>query len=97
MIFIKRSPGLLDKPGLFIIGYEEKSKRIEINRPGSDLLSRDLSQSTIGASGFHGRVRYGIGCGSAAVTTGSINLNPSSLNKELSKRYTQDLYLRNDK
>ena len=31
-------------------------------RPGSDLLSRGLSQSTIGAEGFHGRVRNGIGC-----------------------------------
>ena len=57
----------------------EEQRRIGIDRPGSDLLSRDLSQSTIGASGFHGRVRYGIGCGSAAVTTGSINLNPSCL------------------
>lgn len=31
-------------------------------RPGSDLLSRVLRQSTIGAGGFHGRVRDGIGC-----------------------------------
>jgi hypothetical protein len=31
-------------------------------RPGGDLLSRGLSHSTIGAEGFHGRVRDGIGC-----------------------------------
>ena len=30
-------------------------------RPGSDLLSRALRQSTIGARGFHFRVRDGIG------------------------------------
>ena len=31
-------------------------------RPGGDLLSRALRRSTIGAEGFHGRVRDGIGC-----------------------------------
>ena len=31
-------------------------------RPGSDLLSRVLRRSTIGAGEFHGRVRDGIGC-----------------------------------
>ena len=31
-------------------------------RPGSDRLSRVLRHSTIGAEGFHGRVRDGIGC-----------------------------------
>lgn len=31
-------------------------------RPGSDLLSRVLRQSTIGAGAFHGRVRNGNGC-----------------------------------
>src|ERR1700739_4907122 len=30
--------------------------------PGGDLLCRGLSRSTIGAEGFHGRVRDGIGC-----------------------------------
>ena len=30
--------------------------------PGSDLLFRALRRSTIGAEGFHGRVRDGIGC-----------------------------------
>jgi hypothetical protein len=40
-------------------------------RPGSDLLSRGLSHSTMGAGGFHGRVRDGIGCGPPAITTRS--------------------------
>jgi hypothetical protein len=30
--------------------------------PGGDLLFRVLGRSTIGAEGFHGRVRDGIGC-----------------------------------
>ena len=30
--------------------------------PGGDLLSHVLGRSTIGAEGFHGRVRDGIGC-----------------------------------
>jgi hypothetical protein len=33
-----------------------------IGEPGGDLLFRRLSGSTIGAEGFHGRVRDGIGC-----------------------------------
>ena len=40
-----------------------------LGRPGSDLLSRVLRQSTIGAEGFHGRVRNGIGLGPLAGTT----------------------------
>ena len=40
-------------------------------RPGSDLLSRALRQSTIGAASFHGRVRNGIGWGTCAITTWS--------------------------
>ena len=39
--------------------------------PGGDLLFRRLSGSTIGAEGFHGRVRDGIGCGPLAVATRS--------------------------
>jgi hypothetical protein len=38
-------------------------------RPGSDLLSRVLRQSTIGAEEFNGRVRNGIGFGLLARTT----------------------------
>ncbi len=37
--------------------------------PGGDLLSRALRRSTIGAEGFHGRVRDGIGCWPLAMTT----------------------------
>ncbi len=37
--------------------------------PGSDLLSRGLSQSTIGAEGVNGRVRNGIGWGPLAKAT----------------------------
>ena len=33
-----------------------------LGRPGGDLLSRVLGRSTIGAEGFHVRVRDGIGC-----------------------------------
>ena len=40
-------------------------------RPGDDLLSRALRQSTIGATGFHGRVRNGIEWGTCAITTWS--------------------------
>ena len=40
-------------------------------RPGSDLLSRVLRRSTIGAGAFHGRVRNGNGCSHPARTTRS--------------------------
>ena len=43
-------------------------------RPGSDLLSRALRQSTIGAAEFHGRVRNGIGWDICAITTWSSEL-----------------------
>ena len=35
---------------------------LPFGRPGGDLLSHVLGRSTIGAEGFHGRVRDGIGC-----------------------------------
>ena len=38
-------------------------------RPGGALLFRGLSRSTIGAEGFHGRVRDGIGWGTLAMAT----------------------------
>ena len=44
-------------------------------RPGSDLLSRVLRQSTIGAGAFHGRVRNGTGCSHPAITTRSAKNN----------------------
>ena len=42
-----------------------------LGRPGSVLLSRGLSRSTMGAGGFNGRVRNGIGWNSSAMTTRS--------------------------
>ncbi len=42
-----------------------------LSRPGGDLLSRALRQSTISAGAFHGRVRDGIGCVHSAITTKS--------------------------
>ena len=42
-----------------------------LGRPGSDLLSHALRRSTIGAKGFHGRVRDGIGWFTPAITTRS--------------------------
>jgi hypothetical protein len=42
-----------------------------VGRPGGDLLSRGLGRSTMGAGGFHGRVRDGIGCGPPAMATRS--------------------------
>ena len=42
-----------------------------LRRPGSDLLSHTLRCSTIGAKGFHGRVRDGIGWFTLAITTRS--------------------------
>lgn len=33
-----------------------------LREPGGDLLFHALRRSTIGAEGFHGRVRDGIGC-----------------------------------
>src|SRR5437764_4772648 len=41
-------------PGLVCVGG--------LAGPGGDLLFRALRRSTIGAEGFHGRVRDGIGC-----------------------------------
>ncbi len=42
-----------------------------LRRLGGDLLSRALRRSTIGAEGFHGRVRDGIGWDTLAMTTKS--------------------------
>ena len=48
---------------------------IAFSRPGSDLLSRVLRRSTIGAGAFHGRVRNGNGCSHPAITTRSTKGN----------------------
>jgi hypothetical protein len=52
-------------------------RNVAFSRPGSDLLSRVLRRSTIGAGAFHGRVRNGIGCSHPAVTTRSAKRNVS--------------------
>ncbi len=42
---------------------------------GGDLLSHDLSRSTIGATGLNGRVREGIGCFPRAIATRPFKLS----------------------
>src|SRR6185369_7107618 len=44
------------------LSCEEGFVWFPVGRPGDDRLSRVLGRSTIGAEGFHGRVRNGIGC-----------------------------------
>jgi hypothetical protein len=44
-----------------------------VGGPGGDLLSHVLGRSTMGAAGFHGRVRNGVGWGTRAVATRSSN------------------------
>jgi len=51
-------------------------------RPGGDLLSRVLRQSTIGAGAFHGRVRNGNGCSHPARTTRSAKGKVSAFFRE---------------
>ena len=54
---------------------EERFELVDqFTRPGSGRLSHALRHSTIGAEGFHGRVRDGIACGPLARTTRSCNL-----------------------
>ena len=60
---------------LFGICLATKPDHIAFSRPGSDLLSRVLRRSTIGAGAFHGRVRNGNGCGHPAITTRSAKGN----------------------
>jgi hypothetical protein len=51
-----------------------------VGRPGGDLLSRALRRSTMGAGGFHGRVRDGIGCRPPAKATRSSSPSEFGLN-----------------
>ena len=53
----------------------EEEGLTDLGGPGGDLLSRVLRQSTIGAEGFHGRVRDGIGCRPLAIITRSSKLS----------------------
>src|SRR5215470_10020080 len=48
--------------GVWFVGWLVCLGCSGLGRPGGDLLSRVLRRSTIGAEGFHGRVRDGIGC-----------------------------------
>ena len=52
-----------------------------LGRPGSDLLFHALRRSTIGAKGFHFRVRDGIGCRPLAMTTRSSKTALKRMNK----------------
>lgn len=54
---------------------------IAFSRPGSDLLSRVLRRSTIGAGAFHGRVRNGNGCSHPAITTRSAKGNVDAMHQ----------------
>ena len=63
---------VIEKIGVFAFA---KPDNIAISRPGSDLLSRVLRRSTIGAGAFHGRVRNGNGCSHPAMTTRSAKGN----------------------
>ena len=57
---------------------------IELTRFGGDLLSHDLSRSTIGAVALNGRVRKGTGCFAHAMTTKPRKLNVSRILRLLS-------------
>ena len=61
---------------------------VRIRRPGSDRLSRALRRSTIGAEGFHGRVRDGIGCLPLAIATRSSDPDmPHDISEETSEAF----------
>ena len=57
---------------------------IEDRRTGDDRLSRVLRQSIIGAKGFNGRVRNGIGWDTFAIITGSSILYIKKLTSQMS-------------
>ena len=61
--------------GLRAVSFRGLRRYVAFSRPGSDLLSRVLRRSTIGAGAFHGRVRNGNGCGRPAMTTRSAKRN----------------------
>ena len=56
-----KNPPHEDAAGFCKVMMEEK-RFSGFSGPGGDLLFRVLRRSTIGAEGFHGRVRDGIGC-----------------------------------
>lgn len=58
-----------------LVGFIVRRFEVAFCRPGSDLLSRVLRRSTMGAGAFHGRVRKGNGCSHPAITTRSAKRN----------------------
>ena len=70
---VPRRKALLQAPNRQKLSEAHVKRRswFVLGRPGSDLLSRVLRRSTIGAGVFHGRVRNGIGCSHPAITTRS--------------------------
>ena len=56
------APGLIAAGGLAAQAPGPSGAFRGLIEPGGDLLFRALRRSTIGAEGFHGRVRDGIGC-----------------------------------
>lgn len=70
--------------------FGDEKIKVALSRPGSDLLSRVLRRSTMGAGAFHGRVRKGNGCGHPAITTRSAKCN---LNEKLVRSATSLSYV----
>ena len=66
--FRSASGGLVYPAAVGDLDCEEEDWLV-FGRPGGDLLSRVLRQSTIGAEAFDGRVRDGIGSGHFARAT----------------------------
>ena len=60
-------------PGWWVSSVVMVSGLRVVAGPGDDLLSHVLRRSTMGATGFHGRVRKGIGWGTRAMATRSRN------------------------
>ncbi len=59
-----------------------------LSKPGGDLLSRALRQSTIGAKWLNDRVRNGIGWGPLAITTWLTQKSISSIRVSVMNRFT---------
>ena len=62
LCFVARNAGRVREAEAVFVCPLFSVVRLPFGRPGGDLLSHVLGRSTIGAEGFHGRVRDGIGC-----------------------------------
>ena len=64
VISLTSEPAAPPRGGVWVAGPRVRGVGLGggFGRPGGDLLFRALRRSTIGAEGFHGRVRDGIGC-----------------------------------